>query len=85
MNHAEIVFTFPDTHSAMAGERALTEAGVPVRVMSKPSSLGEGCGICLRVDPVERNRAEAVFRGKVRTAGVFLKTRENGATCYEPA
>lgn len=81
---AEIVFTFPDARNAMDAERILLDNGVPVRVMSRPSALGEGCGICLRVDPDKRDRAETVLRnGGIQTGGVFSKRRENGRTLYQ--
>lgn len=79
----EIVFTFPDTGNAMAGEKALHAAGIAVRVMPRPSSLGDGCGICLRVNPEDRPAAEeALGKEKIFADGVYLKTRENGTTGY---
>lgn len=84
MARNETVFTFPNTANAVAGEQALLAASVAVRVMPRPSALGEGCGICLRVDEEERERSEAVLRDAgVRVEAVFLKTRENGTTCYQ--
>lgn len=81
----EIVFTFTDTHNAMSGEKALIAASLPVRVMPRPSSLGQGCGICLRVDMEERDRAEAVFlESGVRTEAVYIRSRNNGGVCYSP-
>lgn len=79
----EVVFTFVDTRNAIGGEHALLAAGVPVRIMSRPSALGEGCGICLRVDEAERERAAAVMRGaSVEIEAVYLKLRKNGKVAY---
>ena len=46
----EAVFTFNSTRGAIGGERALELGGVKVKVMALPSSLGAGCGLCLRVN-----------------------------------
>lgn len=81
----EIVFTFPNTHNAMAGEKALMDRQVDVRVMARPSALGDGCGICLRVDPQSRVQAEEVLREcGVEVDGMYEKSRVDGSTCYEP-
>lgn len=54
---AEILFTFGSTHHAIASEQALVAAGVPVRVLSLPSQIRAGCGLCLRVWPEDRQAA----------------------------
>lgn len=80
----EAVFTFFDTHHAIGGERALLAGGVAVRVMSRPSALGQGCGICLRVDAADKEKAAAVLHGNgVEIDAVYLKTRGDGGTVYQ--
>ncbi len=81
--HTEIVLTFPNTHSALGGEKALIEAGVTVRVMPRPSALGEGCGICLRIDREDRAKAEIVLRsGGIGVEALFLRERGPGGALY---
>lgn len=81
----EAVFTFPNTHHAIAGEKALDGAGVAVRVMPRPAALGDGCGICLRVGEDDRAAAVGVLRGAgVAVEAVFLKVRREGRSEYRP-
>lgn len=44
------ILTFANTHASIFAEKALLQAGYPVRVMPLPSSIKAGCGIALRVD-----------------------------------
>ena len=46
---AEALFTFPSTRNAIAGEKALLQAGLSVKVMPMPEALSHQCGICLRL------------------------------------
>jgi hypothetical protein len=43
---------------AMKGESALTRAGVPHRLVPVPRSLSSQCGVCIRVSPADREKAE---------------------------
>ena len=79
----EAVFTFHSTHEAMTGERALIDGGVKVRVMALPSSLGAGCGLCLRVDQEELETSNRLFaEAGLQPEGVYLKRIEDGVTTY---
>jgi len=49
----ELLFTFPSTKTAIAGEKALLKAGLAVKVMPMPEALSQECGICLRLDPAD--------------------------------
>jgi len=49
----EILFTFPTTRAAIAGERALLAAGLAAKVMPMPETLSAECGIVLRLPPDE--------------------------------
>ena len=82
----ETVFTFHSTHEAMAGERALIDGGVKVRVMALPSSLGAGCGLCLRVDQNDLEITSQLFAAVgLQPEGTYFKRVENGITTYQPA
>lgn len=81
-----MVFAFETTRAAIVGERALLDAGLDARVMPRPASLGEGCGICLRVPDGDGEAASAALRAAgAPVQGVFRKLRVNGATIYENA
>jgi len=49
----EALFTFPNTKTAIAGERALLAAGLPVTVAPMPEALSTECGIVLRLPESE--------------------------------
>lgn len=79
----EIVFTFLTAHAAMAGEQILLDAGIAVRIMPRPAVLGDGCGICLRIDEQEGAAAREKFKtAEVEFEAAYLKHRENGKSEY---
>lgn len=79
----EIVLTFRETRDAIAAEKALADAGLPVRVMSRPSALGEGCGICLRLDVDRRQSAVAALcDAGIICEALYLKEVLNGKSSY---
>lgn len=83
MRIAEIVLTFPNTRNALGGEKALRDAGIEVRVMSRPSALGEGCGICLRTSEGDRDRTILILNeAGIEMESVFLMLRDNGKSEY---
>lgn len=82
----EIIFTFRNTRNAVESEKELEAAGLCVRVMPRPSVLGQGCGICLRVDQEHRVRSEAVLQDAgIEVEGVYLRIKEKGKICYKSA
>ena len=82
----EIVFTFQNSRGAIAGEKALLDAGIAVRVMPRPSALGEGCGICIRVDESHYGKAEAVLReAGIAIEATYTKDKVDGKTVYTPS
>lgn len=58
----EIVLTFANTNSAIQAEHVLLKAGIDVRVMSLPSAIRAGCGICLRLAPGDMRSAWPVLQ-----------------------
>ena len=81
----EAVFTFHSTHDAINGERLLLEGGVKVKVMALPSSLGAGCGLCLRVASAELEQSRSLMGGaSIQPEAVYLKQTENGKAVYTP-
>jgi len=51
------LFGFLSTHDALAAEALLKDMGVDVVPVPAPKSLGQLCGIALRVRPEESERA----------------------------
>lgn len=79
----EAVFTFHNTHDAINGERLLLEGGIKVKVMALPSSLGAGCGLCLRIAADELYFSQRLLgESAISPEGVYFKTKENGKAVY---
>ena len=79
----EVVFTFHSTHDAINGERMLLNGGVKVKVMALPSSLGAGCGLCLRVASSEFDCSQRLLReSDICPQAVYAKEVENGKAVY---
>jgi transposase len=55
------VLGFETTHDAVAAERALLDAGVPVLLIPTPKILGTLCGLAARVEQSDRPRARSVL------------------------
>jgi transposase len=80
---SEVIFTFESSHYAIAAERQLLDAGIQVRVMPLPASIGAGCGICLRVWPDERTQAAgALTLAGIRPQGVWRRISDGNRTRY---
>jgi hypothetical protein len=57
-----VVFLVRAISHAMKGEAALTKAGIAHKLIPVPRALGSDCGVCVRVDPADRERAEKALR-----------------------
>lgn len=80
----EIVLTFPNVHNALRGEQALLDSSLAVRIMSRPAALGEGCGICLRVNVDEYEAAlDALQKAAVVLEAAYLKEQKQDGIIYQ--
>jgi hypothetical protein len=52
------VYGFDSTHDALSAERLLVDMGVTVTAIPSPSELGSLCGVALRIEPRDADRAE---------------------------
>lgn len=53
-----IVLAFDSTHDALAAESLLKDLGVPVTPVPAPAEIGAKCGIALRFEPGDAERAK---------------------------
>jgi hypothetical protein len=74
----EFIFIFHGARDAIMGERALLAAGVDVKVMPVPACLGSACGIALRLNPGETERAKTLLGPSVK--GIYRRLLKNGNT-----
>jgi len=56
-----VVYGFESTHAALSAESLLKDMGVAVVPVPAPKSIGRLCGIALRVEPAESDRAEELL------------------------
>lgn len=81
----EILIAFDTTTSAICAEKALLDAGIPVKVMNIPSSIKAGCGISLRLAPPDFARAARLLQDKnLASCGYYERMVENGKSQYTP-
>lgn len=81
----EILIAFDTTTSAIGAENALLSSSIPVKVMNIPSSIKAGCGISLRIDPQDFDRAAKVLEEKHLAAnGYYERAVVNGKSQYTP-
>lgn len=81
----ELVFTFHSTHGAIGGERSLLEGGLKVKVMALPSSLGAGCGLCLRLAAEDLAEARRLLaEAHIEPEGLYQKIMVEGRAHYQP-
>jgi hypothetical protein len=78
----EVLFTFNTVRDAIRAEKALIDASVPVRVMPMPEAIGPRCGMCIRVDPPDRERALSAIPVAIKQVYTVRDTG-NGKT-YTP-
>jgi len=79
----EIILTFYTTRAAIGGEGCLLKAGLKVKAMALPSALGAGCGLCLRLEKSELQRALEILKDAgLEAEGAFSRLVENGRSVY---
>ena len=74
---SELLFTFPNTKTAITAERALLAAGLTVTVMPMPEALSNQCGIVLRLPEHELETGRAVLdAAKIEISAIYRKQGE---------
>jgi hypothetical protein len=66
-----VVLGFPTTHDALDAESLLGDLGIDVIPIPTPKSIGALCGIALRLDPADEERASAYLE----SAGIAVSAR----------
>jgi hypothetical protein len=63
------VLGFASTHDALDAEAFLGDVGIEVVPIPTPKTIGAGCGIALRLDPLDETRAlEYLSRAGIEVA-----------------
>lgn len=81
----EYLLTFQNTHYAIHSEKVLLEQQIPVSVMPLPTSLGNFCGICLRLEERDFSKGkDLLINEKIPIEGIFVITEDNEGRNYVP-
>lgn len=82
MQENELILTFRAASEAIAAEKSLIELGVGARVMPLPSTIAEGCGICIRIDDTEFAQAHAALTQNGITPKAIWRRESQGFSPY---
>ncbi|MGG5341039.1 DUF3343 domain-containing protein [Enterococcus sp. AZ192] len=79
----EYLLTFQNTHYAVHSEKILDAHKIPVSVMALPTSLGDFCGICLRLDAsyVEKGQ-QCLSQADLPIEKIFIIEEQNNERSY---
>jgi len=69
-NENQAVILVYSTSHALRAEKLLKEAGIECRLTPVPRRLSSDCGICVRIDRADRDRAERVLDKAVGIEGI---------------
>jgi hypothetical protein len=83
MYMGEFILAFRSTEDAIMAERKLLDSGVDVRVMPTPKAIGPACGMCLRINREEMQRARMML-GKTVKAIFCRDDGGAGFTVWNP-
>ncbi len=56
-----VAVLFAGTSHAVRAESLLVRAGVPCRLIPVPRELSSDCGVCVRLEPADEERALAIL------------------------
>ena len=59
------------TSHAIRGENLLSRAGIESKLIPVPRTISSDCGVCLRIDPQDEERAQLVLEdGRLEIDGI---------------
>jgi hypothetical protein len=64
--HGPAVILFESVSAALLAERILKESGIPAKTIPVPRHISRDCGVCIRVDEKDLDRARLALGDKVR-------------------
>lgn len=74
----DYLLTFQNTHYAIHSEKVLLEQQISVSVMPLPTTLGDFCGICLRLEEKDFTQGRnQLIKEKVPIEAIFI-IEDNG-------
>ena len=61
----ELLILFRNDNEAVEGEQKLLNAGIDVKMIPAPKTMGPGCGICLSLSPADLGKAKLLLGGSI--------------------
>ncbi len=71
------VLAFESTHDALDAETLLADLGIDVVPIPAPKAIGARCGIALRIEPADEDRA----MGYIEAAGIAVVATHSNRGC----
>jgi hypothetical protein len=71
------VILFRSVSAALAAEKVLKETDIAFKLIPVPKHISSDCGVCIRIETSDAERARAAVDGKVNFLGVhdLIKNR----------
>lgn len=80
----EFLFTFPNVHYAIHSEKYLTAQQILVKVVPLPASLGDFCGVCLRINEADLAKSYGLLTDEgVPIKAIFKIEKHAGERKYQ--
>ncbi|MBM7687806.1 hypothetical protein BCR24_02310 [Enterococcus ureilyticus] len=78
------LLTFQNTHYAVHSEKIFIKNNLPVSVMALPTSLGDFCGICLRIAAQDLDKGRVYLnKAEIPIEGIFTIEGVNKERTYK--
>ena len=77
----EMLAVFPTTHLTLTAEKAFRGGGLTFRTIMKPRRISSDCGLAIRLDASQLDRARDVVRRSGCLPASFFRSEQDG---WEP-
>jgi hypothetical protein len=66
------IILFRSVSAALAAEKVLKETDIAFKLIPVPKHISSDCGVCIRIDTSDAERARSAVDGKVDFLGVHV-------------
>jgi hypothetical protein len=80
----ECLLTFPNVHYAIQSEKLLLAKNIAVTVVALPASLGDFCGVCLRIAKQDLTKSHCLLEeAKLSVKAIYTIEKEGRERKYQ--